>query len=36
MARKEHESCLNIFRRRNHKWISETFTKYESKVLLRK
>ncbi|KAF7802120.1 uncharacterized protein G2W53_041231 [Senna tora] len=36
MAWKEYESCLNTFLTRNHGQIAETFTKYESNVLLRK
>ncbi|KAF7824076.1 uncharacterized protein G2W53_022220 [Senna tora] len=35
MAWKERQSCLNIFWTRNRGCISETFTKYESKVLSR-
>ncbi|KAF7832021.1 uncharacterized protein G2W53_014354 [Senna tora] len=31
----ERGSCLNIFRMTNHYWISETFTNYEVKDLLR-
>ncbi|KAF7802411.1 uncharacterized protein G2W53_041522 [Senna tora] len=34
MTWEEHGSCLNIFPMRNHGRISETFPKYESKVLL--
>ncbi|KAF7835487.1 uncharacterized protein G2W53_010346 [Senna tora] len=36
MAWKERVSCLNIFEATNHGQILEMFTKYESKVLLRK
>ncbi|KAF7821021.1 uncharacterized protein G2W53_026476 [Senna tora] len=36
MAWKEHGSCLNIFRTANRSRISETFTNYEAKHLLRK
>ncbi|KAF7820795.1 uncharacterized protein G2W53_026250 [Senna tora] len=36
MAWEERGSCLNIFRERNHGRISETFTNYEAKDLLRK
>ncbi|KAF7835428.1 uncharacterized protein G2W53_010287 [Senna tora] len=36
MAPEEHGSCLNIFWTRNHGQISETFTNYEAKHLLRK
>ncbi|KAF7802127.1 uncharacterized protein G2W53_041238 [Senna tora] len=36
MAQTEHGSCLNIFTVRNRGWISETFAKYGSKVLLRR
>ncbi|KAF7821053.1 uncharacterized protein G2W53_026508 [Senna tora] len=32
----EHGSCLNIFWMKNRGWISETFTNYEAKDLLRK
>ncbi|KAF7812647.1 uncharacterized protein G2W53_033623 [Senna tora] len=35
-AWEERGSCLNIFRRKNHDRISETFTNYEAKDLLRK
>ncbi|KAF7824073.1 uncharacterized protein G2W53_022217 [Senna tora] len=35
MAWKKRESGPIIFWRKNHGLISETFTKYESKVLLR-
>ncbi|KAF7802628.1 uncharacterized protein G2W53_041739 [Senna tora] len=31
----ESESCLNLFQMTNHGWISETFTNYEAKDLLR-
>ncbi|KAF7834997.1 uncharacterized protein G2W53_009856 [Senna tora] len=36
VTREEHGSCLNIFRTTNRGWISETFTNYEAKDLLRK
>ncbi|KAF7823826.1 uncharacterized protein G2W53_021970 [Senna tora] len=36
MAWEEYGSCLNIFRTRNRSRISETFTTYEAKDLLRK
>ncbi|KAF7802572.1 uncharacterized protein G2W53_041683 [Senna tora] len=36
LAWEERGSCLNIFRRTNHGRISETFTNYEAKDLLRK
>ncbi|KAF7820994.1 uncharacterized protein G2W53_026449 [Senna tora] len=36
MAWEERGSCLNIFRKTNHGRISETFTNYEAKHLLRK
>ncbi|KAF7814723.1 uncharacterized protein G2W53_028692 [Senna tora] len=36
LAWEERGSCLNIFRTTNHGQISETFTKYEAKDLLRK
>ncbi|KAF7820998.1 uncharacterized protein G2W53_026453 [Senna tora] len=36
MAWQERVSCLNIFRMTNHDRISETFTNYEAKDLLRK
>ncbi|KAF7835426.1 uncharacterized protein G2W53_010285 [Senna tora] len=36
MAREERGPCLNIFRKTNHGQISETFTNYEVKHLLRK
>ncbi|KAF7802116.1 uncharacterized protein G2W53_041227 [Senna tora] len=36
MAWKKYGSCLNIFRTRNRSRISETYTKYQSNVLLRK
>ncbi|KAF7834925.1 uncharacterized protein G2W53_009784 [Senna tora] len=36
LAWEERGSCLNIFRTTNHGWISETFTNYEAKHLLRK
>ncbi|KAF7820778.1 uncharacterized protein G2W53_026233 [Senna tora] len=36
LAWEERGSCLNIFRERNHGQISETFTNYEAKDLLRK
>ncbi|KAF7822533.1 uncharacterized protein G2W53_020677 [Senna tora] len=36
LAWEERGSCLNIFRTRNHGRISETFTNYEAKDLLRK
>ncbi|KAF7835089.1 uncharacterized protein G2W53_009948 [Senna tora] len=36
MAWEERGSCLNIFRMRNRGRISETFTNYEAKHLLRK
>ncbi|KAF7802414.1 uncharacterized protein G2W53_041525 [Senna tora] len=36
MAWEERGPCLNIFQKRNHGRISETFMKYESKVLLHK
>ncbi|KAF7802623.1 uncharacterized protein G2W53_041734 [Senna tora] len=36
MAREERGSCLNIFRTTNNGQISETFTNYEAKDLLRK
>ncbi|KAF7835105.1 uncharacterized protein G2W53_009964 [Senna tora] len=35
LAGEERGSCLNIFRTTNHGWISETFTNYEAKDLLR-
>ncbi|KAF7802598.1 uncharacterized protein G2W53_041709 [Senna tora] len=35
LAWEEHGSCLNIFRTTNHGQISETFTNYEAKDLLR-
>ncbi|KAF7834994.1 uncharacterized protein G2W53_009853 [Senna tora] len=36
LAWEERGSCLNIFRTKNRGWISETFTNYEGKDLLRK
>ncbi|KAF7834888.1 uncharacterized protein G2W53_009747 [Senna tora] len=36
LAWEERGSCLNIFRTTNRGWISETFTNYEGKDLLRK
>ncbi|KAF7831998.1 uncharacterized protein G2W53_014331 [Senna tora] len=36
LAREERGSCLNIFRTTNHGQISENFTNYEAKDLLRK
>ncbi|KAF7835088.1 uncharacterized protein G2W53_009947 [Senna tora] len=36
MAWEERGSCLNIFQMTNHGKISETFTNYEAKHLLRK
>ncbi|KAF7834957.1 uncharacterized protein G2W53_009816 [Senna tora] len=36
LARKERRSCLNIFRTTNRSRISETYTNYEAKDLLRK
>ncbi|KAF7812655.1 uncharacterized protein G2W53_033631 [Senna tora] len=36
LAWEERGSCLNIFRMKNRGWISETFTNYEAKDLLRK
>ncbi|KAF7834985.1 uncharacterized protein G2W53_009844 [Senna tora] len=36
LAWEERGSCLNIFRTTNHGQISETFTNYEAKALLRK
>ncbi|KAF7835016.1 uncharacterized protein G2W53_009875 [Senna tora] len=36
MAWEDRGSCLNIFRTTNHRRISETFTNYEAKELLRK
>ncbi|KAF7812649.1 uncharacterized protein G2W53_033625 [Senna tora] len=35
LAWEERGSCLNIFRMKNRGWISETFTNYEAKDLLR-
>ncbi|KAF7839082.1 DUF11 domain-containing protein [Senna tora] len=36
LAREERGSCLNILRTMNRGWISESFTNYEAKDLLRK
>ncbi|KAF7832054.1 uncharacterized protein G2W53_014387 [Senna tora] len=36
LAWEECGSCVNIFRTKNHDWISENFTNYEAKDLLRK
>ncbi|KAF7802557.1 uncharacterized protein G2W53_041668 [Senna tora] len=36
LAWEERGSCLNIFQKKNHGRISETFTNYEAKDLLRK
>ncbi|KAF7835100.1 uncharacterized protein G2W53_009959 [Senna tora] len=36
LAWEERGSCLNIFRTTNHGWITETFSNYDSKDLLRK
>ncbi|KAF7834892.1 uncharacterized protein G2W53_009751 [Senna tora] len=36
LAWKQRGSCLNIFRMMNRGWISETFSNYEAKELLRK
>ncbi|KAF7835438.1 uncharacterized protein G2W53_010297 [Senna tora] len=36
MALEGHGSCVNIFRITNHGRISETFTNYDAKHLMRK
>ncbi|KAF7812697.1 uncharacterized protein G2W53_033673 [Senna tora] len=36
LAREERGSCLSIFKMTNRGWISETFTNYEAKDMLRK